>query len=180
MCDGPLARIELPGDNVTSSGLEWGALTLIVLTLSGAGYIGTGMYFNQKKGKQGTDLLPNTKFWSTLAGLVSAGVHFSRAKLGALHPSLAFVTPAGGDNGYFDVETGRSGEKGALALEGEAPAQQSGKRRVQENSMRKTKKKKKKKRRSGEELGQRQQMKPKAKPRPKNPPSIIGVSAGLE
>lgn len=96
VCDGPAGEAG-PGDGPDAGGssLEWGALTLIVLSVSGVLYVGGGSYRNKQAGAEGWDAMPNASFWSQLPGYVADGVYFSRMKLSAAHPSLEFLGPSG-------------------------------------------------------------------------------------
>lgn len=124
VCDGP---IESPspspgGGGGGGDGLEWGALTLIALSVSGVLYVGGGTYKNQREGLSGKEALPNLEFWATVPGLFADGVYFSRIKAGGAHPSLGFLTPSGdgpgggGGGGSYeavDEEAGGGGRKSA-------------------------------------------------------------------
>lgn len=94
VCDGPIGGAG-PGGDDTGGSLEWGVLALIAMTVSGVLYVGGGSYRNKQAGAEGWDVMPNASFWSQLPGLVADGVYFSRMKLSAAHPSLAFVAPSG-------------------------------------------------------------------------------------
>ena len=136
VCDGPIGGSGggSPGDAGGNDGLEWGALTLIAMSVSGALYLGGGTYRNKQAGAEGWDAMPNASFWNQLPAYVADGVHFSRTKLSAAHSSLEFMAPSepsppdGGENalgtraarkarrGYetLDEEAGGTSEKSSL------------------------------------------------------------------
>jgi hypothetical protein len=125
VCDGPVANPSPPpsggGDG---DGLEWGVMTLILLSVSGVLYIGGGTYKNQREhGLEGKEALPHIDFWVQIPGLFADGVYFSRMKIGNAHPKLEFLTPTGpgpsvdgggsGSGSYssVDEEAGGGGSK---------------------------------------------------------------------
>lgn len=98
VCDGPIGGGGADpgnGPGTPDGSLEWGALTLIALTVSGVLYVGAGSYRNKQAGAEGWDAIPNASFWSQLPGYVADGVYFSRMKLSTAHSSLEFVAPSG-------------------------------------------------------------------------------------
>jgi hypothetical protein len=96
VCDGPVGGAG-PGDGTVDGGssLEWGALTLIVMSVGVVLYVGGGGYRNKQAGAEGWDAMPNGSFWSQLPAYVADGVYYSRMKVSAAHPSLEFVAPSG-------------------------------------------------------------------------------------
>ena len=129
VCDGPIeSPSPAPGGGGDSEGLEWGALTLILLSVSGVLYVGGGTYNNTRQnGLSGKEALPNRDFWFSLPGYFADGVYFSRTKVGGAHPSLGFLTPSGdgpsGGGSYeaVDEEAGgkKSSEKSGLISAGD-------------------------------------------------------------
>ena len=194
VCDGPT-----PGGGGGGGGgdaaLEWGAFTLIGLSVSAVLYLGGGTYSRQSKaGNSGTacfsglssESLPNAEFWGSLPAYVRDGVRFSRTQIGSVHPALSWIAPSdkgeyedvekaglvkGSDGQSADAKEGGEGgsEEGRSSRRGrKEPAKKGGREPVKKGG-----KEQEKGRGGGGGEGRRQKRpkgnKPKPKPRPAAP-----------